>query len=58
MLKYYRMSQQIQHNWIRNHPVQYVALNATLLAAVFGYSAYKDRKDRRAFENEITQQEK
>lgn len=55
MFKLYRKSQEVQFNWIRNHPVQYVALNATLIAAYVGYVAYKDRKDKRQIDAEITQ---
>jgi len=46
-VKLYRKSHDLQWNWIRNHPVQYVGLNATLLAGVYGYMYYKDRKDMR-----------
>jgi hypothetical protein len=42
--KLYRKSQDIQWQWIRNHPVEYVALNATILAGFFGYTKYQDRK--------------
>jgi uncharacterized protein YifN (PemK superfamily) len=42
--KLYRKSQDAQWQWIRNHPVQYVALNATLLTGVYGYYQYQDRK--------------
>jgi hypothetical protein len=51
MFKLYRKSQEAQLNWIRNHPVQYVALNATLIAGVIGYIAYKDRLEMRKLEN-------
>lgn len=53
MFKLYRASQEAQVLWIRNHPVQYVALNATLLAGFFGYMAYKDRKEKREIEKAI-----
>jgi hypothetical protein len=52
MLKLYRKSQEVQLNWIRNHPVQYVALNAILLAGFIGYIGYKDRREMRQLENE------
>jgi hypothetical protein len=42
--KLYRKNQEVQVQWIRNHPVQYVALNATILAGVCGYAKYQDRK--------------
>ncbi len=45
MFKLYRKSQEIQYRWIRQHPVQYIALNAILLAAYVGYVEYKDRKE-------------
>ena len=52
MFKYYRKSQQVQRQWIRQHPVQYVALNVTLLAMFIGYCEYKDRKEMREIQNE------
>lgn len=55
MLKLYRKSQEVQLNWIRNHPVQYVALNATLIAVYVGYTMYKDRQEKRQLETEIAQ---
>ena len=58
MFKLFRKSQEVQYNWIRKHPVQYVALNAALLALVLGYMEYKDRKDEREFlKNETIPQE-
>lgn len=56
MFKLYRKSQEAQYNWIRNHPVQYVALNVTLLAVWIGYMEYKDRKEMREIDEEIAQQ--
>jgi len=58
MFKLYRKSQEAQLNWIRNHPVQYIALNAITIAALFGYWEYKNRQEMRAIRNEIAQQEK
>lgn len=59
--KLYLKSQEVQLNWIRKHPVQYVALNAIGLVAFIGYIEYKDRKEmreiQREIENEIAQQE-
>jgi hypothetical protein len=52
MFKLYRKSQEVQYNWIRNHPVKYVALNAILIAGVIGYIAYKERQETRKLENE------
>jgi hypothetical protein len=53
MIKLYRKSQAAQYTWMRNHPVQYVALNATLLAAFYAYTVYKDRQEMRKTENEL-----
>lgn len=44
-IKLYRKSQEVQLNWIRQHPVQYIALNAIVLAVFIGYIEYKDRKE-------------
>lgn len=57
MFKLYRKSQDVQYEWIRNHPVQYVALNATLIVAFFGYIAYKDRKETREISNIVAKQD-
>jgi hypothetical protein len=57
MFKLYRKSQEVQYAWIREHPVQYVALNVTLLVVFFGYMEYKDRKETREIKNEIAQEE-
>jgi hypothetical protein len=54
-IKAYNKSREIQFEWIRSHPVQYVALNATLLAVYFGYQTYQDRKELRKFEKEMKQ---
>lgn len=58
MFNLYRKSQEAQIQWIRNHPVQWVALNATLIAVFAGYVMYQDRKEKREIENQIAQQEK
>lgn len=55
MLKLFRQSQVVQYNWIRKHPGQYVALNATLLVAYFGYIMYEDAKRKREIENDAQQ---
>ena len=47
MLKLYRKSQTAQLNWIRNHPVQYVALNAILFAGFVGYLEIEKRREMR-----------
>jgi hypothetical protein len=51
-IRAYRKSQEVQYNWIRNHPVQYVVLNATLLVMFFGYIKYKDRREARKLAEE------
>jgi hypothetical protein len=56
MFKLYRNLQLSQFRWIRNHPVQYVALNATLLAVLAGYIAYEDRKANRKFEKDMKEE--
>ena len=61
--KLYRKSQDVQYEWIRNHPVQYVALNATVGAVFFGIMKYNDRQEKLAWRehvenHEIAQQEK
>jgi hypothetical protein len=58
MFKLYRKSQEAQLTWIRNHPVQYIALNTIIIAALFGYWEYKDRQKMREIKNEIAQKEK
>jgi hypothetical protein len=45
LFKLYRKSQEVQLNWIRQHPVQYIALNAIVLTVFIGYIEYKDRKE-------------
>ena len=53
MFKLYRKWNAGQINWIRQHPVQYVALNATLLAMLSGYWMYEDRKFHRDMKREF-----
>jgi hypothetical protein len=55
MLKLYRRSQEIQIQWIRKHPIQYIILNVMLLGLFFGYIEYTDRKELRKFEKENPQ---
>lgn len=57
MFKLFRKSQEAQYAWIRKHPVQYVALNVTLIVVFIGYIEYQDRKEMREIENEIAQQD-
>jgi hypothetical protein len=56
MFKLYRRSQEAQLRWIRNHPFQYLALNAIILAGFFGYIEYTDRRDARKLEQETDPQ--
>jgi hypothetical protein len=56
MLKLFRKSQDVQRAWIRNHPIQYIVLNATLLVVWIGYLEYKDHKDKREFQAEVPKQ--
>lgn len=55
MLKFYRKSQEVQRNWIRNHPVQFIAYNAIVLGVMFGYWEYKDRQKMRELKQETAQ---
>ena len=43
-IRLYTRSQEIQLNWIRNHPVQYVALNAVLLVVGIGAAELYSRR--------------
>ncbi|HVI79227.1 MAG TPA: hypothetical protein VM715_13915 [Candidatus Acidoferrum sp.] len=52
MFKAYRKSQEIQLNWIHNHPFQFVALNAALIVVGIGYFEYMDRREIRKLNNE------
>jgi len=52
MLKRYRAQQEAQLHWIQKHPYQYVALNAILIVAFLGYYEYKERQEKRKFENQ------
>ena len=56
MFKLYHKSQEAQVNWIRSHPVQYVALNAILLVAYFGYIKYCEPRWSRKLKNETLPQ--
>lgn len=58
MFKLYIKSQQAQLDWIRNHPRQWVALNAIIIVGVVGYVVYQDRKlTREMLDEENTQQD-
>lgn len=57
MLKFYRNFQLVQYNWIRNHPGQYLALNAILLTGLAGYVKYLTRKEKREIDAAIAQQQ-
>lgn len=50
--KLYRRSQEAQYRWIRKHPFQWIALNAILIAVWIGFVEYKDRLERKKFEQE------
>ena len=55
MFKLYRAQRDAQLRWIRNHPVQYVALNAALLVVWIGYIEYQDRRALRSmYDTETT----
>lgn len=56
MFKLYRKSQEVQLNWIRNHPFQWIAYNAILLVVGIGFINYMDRQEMRKFENETAPQ--
>ena len=56
MFKLYRKSQEVQRQWIRNHPVQFIALNAITVIGYFGYAEYQDRKCAREIAETITNQ--
>jgi hypothetical protein len=43
-IKLYRKSHETQWTWIRNHPVQYVALNSTIIAGIAAYMYYEDQR--------------
>ena len=52
MLKHYRNQHNAQLRWIRNHPGQYIAINAILIVAFVGYIEYTERREeRKAREN-------
>jgi len=57
MFNYYRKAREAQFQWIRNHPIQYVVLNATVLAGWIGYMNYLDRKTAREIAEEIEREE-
>jgi hypothetical protein len=56
MFKLFRKSQEVQYNWIRNHPVKFIVFNVTLTAVLVGYMEYKDRREMRELKNEGAQQ--
>lgn len=45
-------SQEVQLRWIRNHPFQYIALNAILIVGGIGYTKYQDRLAAQKLEQE------
>ena len=56
MFKLLRKSQEVQYQWIRNHPVQFLVLNVGLAAVALGYFEYQDRRDARKRDDEIDPQ--
>jgi len=44
-IKLYAKSQEVQLNWIRKHPVQYVVLNVAVAAVFIAYIEIKDRRE-------------
>jgi hypothetical protein len=47
MFKLYRKFQAVQHDWIRNHPAQWITLNVTLAAVPIVYIMYKECQNER-----------
>lgn len=56
MFKLYRKSQEAQLRWIHDHPVQYVALNATLIVVGIAFVDYWDRREVRKLNKEYQQE--
>lgn len=56
MFKLYRKSQEVQFNWIRNHPVQWIAVNTILAVGFIGYYEYMEHKKLRKCMNEIAEE--
>lgn len=52
MFKLYRRSQEVQWNWIRNHPFQWIALNVILIVGFIGFIELQDYLERKKFEQE------
>lgn len=50
--KLYRRSQEIQWNWIRKHPFQWIALNAILIVGFIGFIELQDYLWRRKLDKE------
>lgn len=53
MFKLYRKSQEAQLQWIHDHPVQFVALNAALVVGFVGYMEWQERRYMRKVASEI-----
>ncbi len=47
MFKLYARSQQAQLDWIRAHPVKWIAYNAIATGVFIGYIEWKDRREMR-----------
>jgi hypothetical protein len=50
--KLYRRSQEIQYQWIREHRVQWLLLNAALIVVFIGATEYWDRREMRKLEEQ------
>lgn len=57
MIKLYKASRDVQIQWMRDNPGKTIAINVIFAAAVIGYIAYQDRRDRREFEENFPPQE-
>ena len=55
MFKLYKKSQDIQYTWIKEHPLQYLALNGALLGLLALYMWYQDRQFDRELEEARSQ---
>jgi hypothetical protein len=51
-IRLYAKSQEVQLNWIRKHPIWWLALNAILAVVVIGYVQWKDNRDMQKWEAE------
>jgi len=49
MFKLYMDAKKAERQWIREHPFQYVAVNATIIAGVLGFTWLQDRRAQKKF---------